>query len=82
MAKLLDGYKTAMDVAVGLDAFRTEVMDGNPEYTRAIVELIGYAYVDTEDDFDHGSGFLDDTIIKHGVALTAAYDAESKIKGL
>lgn len=82
MAKFLDGYKTAMDVAVGLDAFRTEVADGNPEYTRGIVELIAYAYVDTEDDYDHGSDYLRDKIMAHGRALTAAFDAENKIKGL
>lgn len=82
MAKFLDGYQAAMDAAVGLDAFRAEVADGNPEYTRGIVEVIGYAFVDTEDDFDHGSDYLRDKIMAHGRALTAAFDAESKIKGL
>lgn len=82
MAKILDGYQVAMGAAVGLDAFRTEVMENNEEYTRGIVELIAYAYVDTEDDYDHGSGFLHDKIVEHGVALTAAFDAESSVKGL
>lgn len=67
------GYTEAITQAAHLDAFRDEVMESNPEYTRGIVEVITYAFVrnDDEGDTDH----IKDWVVAQGIELTAAIDA-------
>lgn len=66
MFKKLDGYNTAVEVAAGLDAFTDEVMENNSEYHRGIIELIAYAFIDTEDNVEPSNDEVWNEIIADG----------------
>lgn len=66
MFKKLDGYNTAVEVAAGLDAFTDEVMENNSEYHRGIIELIAYAFIDTEDNVEPSNDVVWSEIIADG----------------
>lgn len=76
--KTRPGYTDAITHAAHLDAFRDEVMTNNPEYTRGIVEVITYAFVenDTEGDTDH----IKEWVVDQGIEATAAIDAPKNPK--
>lgn len=71
MFKKLDGYTDALTTAVSLDAFTEEVLTHNEEYTRGIVELIAYTFIDTDDQVDLGSDYIRNAIIEEGQKLSS-----------